>query len=122
MTHRLIPAALAAFALALPAAAQDGAAGGPSLIGQLLFFIPLILIFYFLLIRPQQQQRKRHQEMVAAIKRGDTVITSGGLIAKVIKVADDELTVELAEGVRSRLMRQMVADVRAKGEPVAAND
>jgi len=108
---------------ALPAAAQE--AGGPAgggIVGQLLFFIPLILIFYFLLIRPQQQQRKKHQEMVAGLKRGDTIVTYGGIIGKVTKVGDDELTVELAEGVRARVVRSMVADVRDKNAPVAAND
>ncbi len=119
---RLSCLALLAGAAALPALAQGDAPAGPGLMGQLLFFIPLILIFYFLLIRPQQQQRKRHQQMVEAIKRGDTIVTSGGLIVKVIKVGEQELTVELAEGVRTRIVRQMVADVRAKGDPVAAND
>ena len=118
----LIPSGLLAAGFALPAFAQEAGAAGPGLMGQLLFFIPLILIFYFLLIRPQQQQRKKHQEMVANLKRGDTVVTYGGLIAKVTKVGDDELTVELADGVRTRLVRNMVADVRDKSAPVAAND
>lgn len=107
----------------LLAASAGGAGGaGPSPWGQLLIFIPLILIFYFLLIRPQQQQRKRHQEMVNNISRGDTVVTSGGLIGKVTKVSDDEMTVELADGVRVRAMKQMTADVRSKNDPVPAND
>jgi len=128
----------AALASAPPAFATGGGApaAGPGLVGQLLFFIPLILIFYFLLtrrgpagtrpaaLRPaaDKQQRKRHQEMVAAIKRGDTVVTSGGLLGKVTKVGETELTVELAEGVRGQVIRSMVADVRSKDDPVAAND
>lgn len=89
---------------------------------QVLLFLPLILIFYFLLIRPQQQARKKHAAMIEALKRGDTVVTSGGLIGKVTKVSDLELTVELAEGVRVRVQRNMIADVREKTAPVAAND
>jgi len=113
---------VAATAPLLAASAGGGGAGANNIMGQLLFFIPLILIFYFLLIRPQQQQRKRHQQMVNDIKRGDTVVTSGGLIGKVTKVSDDEMTVELADGVRVRAMKQMTADVRSKNDPVPAND
>ena len=84
-------------------------------------FIPLILIFvimYFLMIRPQQQQRKQHEAMVAALRRGDQVITSGGFIGKVTKVKDDdEVEVELAEGVRVRVVRNTIAKVVSKTEP-----
>jgi preprotein translocase subunit YajC len=74
---------------------------------------------YFLILRPQQKRVKMHQEMVKNVRRGDTVVTSGGLIGKVTKVIDDEqLEIELADGVRIRQMRQMISDVRAKGEPV----
>jgi len=116
---------VAASAIAvLPAAAQDVGApsAGSAIMQQLLLFVPLILIFYFLIIRPQSQQRKQHQAMIDAVRRGDTVVTSGGLIGKVTKVADQELTVELAEGVRVRIIRRMVADVRGKGQLVPAND
>ena len=85
-------------------------------------FLPLILIFvvfYFLLIRPQQKKAKEHQELVKNLRRGDTVITSGGLMGKVTKVVDDEqIEVEIADGVRVRQVRSMVSGVRAKGEPV----
>jgi preprotein translocase subunit YajC len=88
----------------------------------ILQFLPFILIFvimYFLIIRPQRTKQKRHQEMVANLRRGDTVVTSGGLIGKVSKVVDEnEIQVELAENVRVRIVRGMVAEVRAKGEPV----
>lgn len=107
---------------ALPASATAAGGQAPSLMGQLLFFVPLILIFYFLIIRPQSQRAKKHKEMVANIKRGDTVVTSGGLIAKVNKVADTELTVDLADGVRVRIVKGMVMEVRGKDQPVAAND
>jgi preprotein translocase subunit YajC len=86
--------------------------------GTLLFLLPMLAIFYFLLVRPQQQQRKRHQEMVAGIKRGDTVITNGGIIGKVTKVSEGEIEVEIAENTRVRVIKGMVAEVRAKGEPV----
>ena len=119
-------AALSATLLAMPALAQDVPAEAPSgtaiIMQQLLMFVPIILIFYFLLIRPQQKRAKAHREMVAAVARGDTVVTSGGLIGKVTKVADGELTVELADNVRVQIVRSMVVDVRGKGQPVAAND
>jgi len=109
---------------ALPAFAQDVGApsAGAAIMQQMLLFVPLILIFYFLIIRPQSQQRKQHQAMIDAVRRGDTVVTSGGLIGKVTKVADNELTIELADGVRVRIVRRMVADVRGKGQLVPAND
>ena len=84
-------------------------------------FLPIILIFvimYFLILRPQQQKAKQHRELVANIRRGDTIVTSGGLIGKVAKVDEREIHVEVAEGVKVRLVRGMVAEVREKGEPV----
>lgn len=109
--------------MAAPAFAQAAAAPpGPSLVMQLVFFLPLILIFYFLLIRPQQQRAKKHAEMISAIKRGDTVVTSGGLIGKVNKVNDGEISVDLADNVRVRVVKSMVLEVRNKAEPVPAND
>ena len=97
------------------------AGGGGSATSLLVQFMPIILIFvimYFLILRPQQQKARHHREMVANLRRGDTVVTSGGLIGKVAKVDENELQVELAEGVRVRIVRGMVAEVRAKGEPV----
>jgi len=89
--------------------------------GTLIQFLPIVLIFvimYFLILRPQRQKARVHQEMVANLRRGDTIVTTGGLIGKVAKVDESELHVELAEGVRVRVVRGMVAEVRAKGEPV----
>ncbi|MFT5870976.1 MAG: preprotein translocase subunit YajC, partial [Paracoccaceae bacterium] len=84
---------------------------------------PLILIFvimYFLLIRPQQKKAKDHKAMVAALRRGDQIITSGGLIGKVIKVKDDhEVEVELSEGVKVRVVRHTIAQVTSKTEPAS---
>ena len=72
-----------------------------------------------LILRPQQKRVKQHAEMVKNVRKGDTVITSGGLVGRVTKVVDDDqIEVEIADGVRIRQMRQMVSDVRAKGEPV----
>jgi len=84
-------------------------------------FIPLILIFaimYFLLIRPQQKKVKDHAAMVSALRRGDQVVTQGGLIGKVTKVKDDnEIEVELSEGVKVRVVQSTVAQVLSKTEP-----
>ena len=103
-----------------PAYAQAASPfGGDSMLVSLLPFILIFVIMYFLILRPQQKRQKQHAEMVKNVRRGDTVITSGGLIGKVTKVSDDEqIEVELADGVRVRQMRSMIADVRAKGEPV----
>ncbi|KRE15079.1 preprotein translocase subunit YajC [Bosea sp. Root381] len=104
-----------------PAFAQ--AAGGGGSTDMLMSLVPFVLIFvimWFLIIRPQQKRAKAHQEMLKNVRRGDTVVTSGGIIAKVTKVADDsaELEAEIAEGVRVKLIKGMITDVRAKGEPV----
>ncbi len=84
-------------------------------------FVPLILIFaimYFLLIRPQQKKVKEHAAMVAGLRRGDQVVTQGGLIGKVVKVKDDgELEVELAENVKVRVVQSTIATVVSKTEP-----
>jgi preprotein translocase subunit YajC len=102
-----------------PAFAQAGGAGSSDMLMSLLPFLLIFVIMYFLILRPQQKRVKQHQEMVKNVRRGDTVITSGGLIAKVTKVVDDDkIEIELADGVRAMQMRQMVSDVRAKGEPV----
>ncbi|MCX7314276.1 MAG: preprotein translocase subunit YajC [Hyphomicrobiales bacterium] len=86
------------------------------------FLVPMslmLVIFYFLMFRPQQKRQKAHQEMIKNVRRGDTVITTGGLVGKVTKVIDDEkIEVELATDVRVVQLRSMLADVRAKGEPV----
>ncbi len=87
-------------------------------------FIPLILIFaimYLLLIRPQQKKLKDHQAMVAALRRGDQIVTQGGIIGKVSKVKDDnEIEVELAENVKVRVVKSTVAQVISKTEPASS--
>ena len=105
---------------ATPAFAQAAGGGAQAFTS----FVPLILIFaimYFLLIRPQQKKVKEHKAMVEALRRGDQVITQGGIIGKVSKVKEDgELEVEIAEGVKVRVIRATVAQVISKTEPVAS--
>ncbi|MEL6587680.1 MAG: preprotein translocase subunit YajC [Pseudomonadota bacterium] len=103
---------------ASPAYAQ-AAAGGAG--GAFASFIPLILIFaimYFLLIRPQQKKVKEHKAMVEALRRGDQVITQGGIVGKVTKVKEDgEVEVEIADGVKVRVIQATIAQVVSKTEP-----
>lgn len=84
-------------------------------------FVPLILIFgimYFLLIRPQQQKVKEHKKMVESLRRGDQIVTQGGIIGKVVKVKDDtEAEVEVADGVKVRVVRSSIAQVMSKTDP-----
>lgn len=106
---------------ASPAYAQAAAPGGA---GALMQFAPLILIFvimYLLMIRPQQKKMKAHRAMVEALKKGDNVITQGGVIGKVVAVRDDEVEVEIAQGVRIRVVRGTVAQVVTRTPPAAAN-
>ncbi|HRF09627.1 MAG TPA: preprotein translocase subunit YajC [Xanthobacteraceae bacterium] len=102
-----------------PAYAQAAPAGGSDMLVSLLPFIAIFVIMYFLILRPQQKRVKTHTEMVKNLRRGDTVITNGGVIGKISKVIDDhEVEIEIAEGVKIRQVRQMVTEVRAKGEPL----
>ena len=102
-----------------PAFAQGAGGVSPDMLYQLLPFALIFVIMYFLILRPQQKRAKQHQDMVKNVRRGDTLITSGGLVGKVTKVVDDDqVEIEIADGVRVRQVRSMVADVRAKGEPV----
>jgi len=101
-----------------PAYAQ---AGGGAFGGDLISFLPLILIFvvfWFFLIRPQQKRMKEHRQMVSALRRGDQVVTGGGIMGKVTKVIDDNtVQVELADNVRVRVVRSTITDVVSKTEP-----
>ena len=103
------------------AQAAGGAGGGDFLIQ----FAPLILIFvifWFFLIRPQQQKAKQHREMVANLRRGDQVLTGGGIVGRVAKLVDDVyIQVEIAENVRIKVARGSVSEVLTKGEPVRAS-
>jgi preprotein translocase subunit YajC len=104
-----------------PAYAQAAAGGGAA--GGLIGFVPILLIFvimYFLMIRPQQKKMKEHRAMVEALRRGDQVVTSGGMIGKVVKVADTEVEVELAPNVKVRVIKNTIAQVMSKTEPAEA--
>jgi preprotein translocase subunit YajC len=102
-----------------PAYAQAAAGGDTnSMLMSLLPFALIFVIMYFLILRPQQKKVRDHSELVKNIRRGDTVVTSGGLVGKVTKVVDDDqIEFEISDGVRVRQMRQMISGVRAKGEP-----
>lgn len=106
--------------------AQTGAPAGAdpttALLLQLFPFAIIFVVFYFLMIRPQQKRLKAHQEMIANLKRGDVVVTSGGLIGKVRSVADDEARVEIATNVEVRVIKHTITEVRTRGEPAPAND
>jgi preprotein translocase subunit YajC len=98
------------------AQAPGGAMGGIEA------FLPLILIFvvfYFLLIRPQQKRAKAHKEMLGNIRRGDRVVTNGGIIGKVARVQDSEIELEIATDTKVKVMRDMIATVLDKTEPVS---
>lgn len=101
-----------------PAYAQSAGGSGDFLI-QILPFLLIFVIMYFLIIRPQQRRLKDHKEMVAALRRGDTVVTGGGLIGKVTKADDDELQVELAPGMKVKVIRGTITEVRSKNQPVS---
>lgn len=107
--------------LATPAYAQ--AAGGAGAAGGLISFVPILLIFlimYLLMIRPQQKKVKEHRAMVEALRRGDQVVTAGGVIGKVTKVMDSEVEVELAKDVRVRVIKHTISQVMSKTEPAEA--
>jgi preprotein translocase subunit YajC len=109
----------------MSATPASGAAAEGGLLPLLVNFAPFIVIFilfYFLLIRPQQNRAKAHAAQVAGIKRGDTVVLSNGMIGKVTRVEDQEAMVEISQGVNVRVLKNMVAEVRGKGEIAAAND
>lgn len=91
--------------------------GGSNFLIQLLPFIMILGIMYFLIIRPQQTRLKQHRDMIGSIKRGDTVVTSGGIVGKVTRViGDSELQVEIAENVKVRVIRSTLSEVRTRGD------
>ncbi len=104
-----------------PAFAQAAGSGPDPLINMLVPLMMILPIFYFLLWRPQQQRVKQHREMIDAVKSGDKVVTSGGIIGTVVKVFDDgEVEVEIAKDTRVRVLKGAISDVRNKSEPVKA--
>lgn len=101
--------------------AQSASPGGGDFLIQLLPLVLIFVVFYFLLIRPQQKRMKEHKEMLGAVRRGDRIVTNGGLVGTVTRVDEDDdmLTVEIADGVRVKVLRSMLSDVRGKGEPIS---
>lgn len=108
-----------------PAYAQAAAAGAGGTAAGLLAFVPYVAIFaifYFLMIRPQQQRAKAHRAMIDAVKKGDSVVTGGGILGKVLRVDGDEVEIEASPTVKLRVLKATLADVRDRNAPVAAND
>ncbi|MEQ8434890.1 MAG: preprotein translocase subunit YajC [Oceanicaulis sp.] len=101
-------------------AAAAGGGGMSAMLLQLAPFLLIFVVFYFLLIRPQQQRVKKHTEMINNLRRGDEVLTQGGIVGKITKIADAEATVEIAEGVRVKVLKHTITEVRNRTEP--AND
>ena len=97
-------------------AQSAGSSAGGFSIGGLIPFILIFVIFYFLLIRPQQKRVKEHKNMVQSLKRGDTIVSAGGIIGKIVKATDgsDEITVEISKGVNVDIARQMVSELKTK--------
>lgn len=102
--------------------AAAGAAAQPSPLIQMLPFAGILVILYFTMIRPQQKRQKEHQEMVNAVAKGDTVVTTGGLIGKITRVEEKEIVIDAGEGVKLRVLRAMIVEVRGKNTPQPAND
>ncbi|MBA4788677.1 MAG: preprotein translocase subunit YajC [Pseudomonadota bacterium] len=103
-----------------PAFAQGASAagGGTDMLIQLAPFLLIFVVMYFLILRPQQKRAKAHQEMVNALRRGDVVVTSGGLVGKVARVVDEaEVELQIADNVKVRQLRAHITTVRSKGEP-----
>jgi preprotein translocase subunit YajC len=99
-------------------AAGDPMSGPGGIIGFMAPLVAIMAVFYFFMIRPQQKRQAEHAAMLSKVNKGDTVVTNGGLVGKVIRVVDDsEIIVEVGENVRVRQLKAALSDVRAKGEP-----
>jgi preprotein translocase subunit YajC len=111
---------------ATPAFAQTAAAGAAQnpldAFGPMLLPVLLVVLFYFMILRPQQRRMKQHQSMIQAVKRGDTVVLSSGIIGKVTRVEDAEVQVEIAPNVNVKVVKSTLSEVRTRGEPAPAND
>ncbi len=114
---------IAPHALVLAVVAPAGGIGaflaGP---GQFLPLVGILVLFYVMIWMPQQRRAKEHAARVSGIKRGDTVVMSSGMIGKVVRVEDAELGVEISQNVTVKVVKAMISEVRARGEPAAAND
>ena len=104
------------------AQAAPAAAGGTDMLMSIAPMVLIFIVFWFLLIRPQQKKAKEHRAMVQALKRGDRVVTNGGIYGQVTHVADDHLMVEIAEGVKIKLDRSAVSAIPGRPEPVKKDE
>ena len=104
-----------------PAFAQTGAPGGGDFLTTMLPLVLIFVVFYFLLIRPQQKRMKEQKAKIGAIRAGDRIVTSGGILGKVVKIDGEELVVEIADNVRVRVIRGTVSDVVNKSEPAGGD-
>lgn len=101
-----------------PAYAQAGGAPGADILSLLAPIVMIMAIFWFLILRPQQKRMKAHQELISNVRRGDTIVTSGGIVGKVTKVVDEaEIIVDTGEGGKFRMVKSAITEVRVKGEP-----
>jgi preprotein translocase subunit YajC len=120
--HAVAPVAALAFVSVATVAHAQAAPGGDATSGFLPFLFPiaLVVLMYFVMIRPQQKRAKAHQAMISAVKRGDTVVLSNGMVGKVTRVEEAEAMVEIASGVNARVIKSMISEVRTRGEPAVA--
>lgn len=94
----------------------------PEMTQTIIMFGLMIAVLYFFMIRPQQKRQKEHQSLLESLKKGDEVVTQGGMIGKVTKVAEGEVTLDVGEGVKIKVVKQTILDVRNRTAPAAAND
>ncbi|MEM9421615.1 MAG: preprotein translocase subunit YajC [Pseudomonadota bacterium] len=114
----LLSTLLSMFGVTVAHAQAAGASPAGGIVDLLIPMALMFVVFYFLLIRPQQNAQKKHREMIAAVKRGDTVVTAGGLVGKVVKASDDpEVMVEIADGVQVKVMKATLTDVPSRTQP-----
>ncbi len=105
-----------------PAYAQAGGAPGADIFSLLAPIILIMAIFWFLILRPQQKRVKAHQELISNVRRGDTIVTAGGIVGKITKVVDDaEVVVDTGEGGKFRMIKTAISEVRVKGEPAKSD-
>ena len=108
-----------AVAAAAPSGGLGGLLAGP---GRFLPLVAIMVLFYVMILMPQQRRQKEHAAKVGGVKRGDTVVMSSGMIGKVVRVEDTEIGVEIAQNVTVKVVKSLISDVRARGEPAPAND
>jgi preprotein translocase subunit YajC len=111
-----------ALVLAQASAPVGGVPGFLQAEGPFILIIPIVVLYFVMIIRPQQKRAREHAARIAAVKRGDTVVMSSGMIGKVVRVEEAEVGVEIAQNVTVKVVKSMIAEVRTRGEPAPAND